>query len=331
MRGLAIIAVGVIHSCGFAWNPKENPDVLIPYLVTRQIFGFAVPLFVFLSGYLLGRHDFGGWADYTRFLRKRILRLIPPYLFWSLVAVGIDTAHGKPWDRMELTHALLYGRVMVPLYFVPMIMQLYLSLPVWTWLNRWRWLSIAAALLISGWLWGYYWRVSAPWWYMVMAGSWLVYFVLGVMWRRQGVPQFHWSRQLSLLGTVAAVLISSVISLHCWHHGMFVLSTSSLRWDSALYSFCLIWWLMQHKEWLETAPRWLVWLGRNSFFAYLSHAFVLHRLGQMSQSFGWVGQWPYLKIAVFVILCLGIPAVIGWAIAKPNPHGLFCRLTGAGS
>lgn len=337
IRGLAIIAVGVIHTCGFAWNPKEDSSALIPYLLTRQISGFAVPLFVFLSGYLLGRHEFKSWHDYSRFLQKRIMRLIPPYLVWSFVAVGIDMLQGKTWDGMELAHALLYGRVMVPFYFVPMIMQLYISLPIWSFLAHRRWLNIAFALVISGGTWCYYlWlgyehQQAPPWWYMLMAGSWLIYFVLGVELRRHGVPKLPASRTLSAVICVLGLVAGSFIAVRMWTDGLYVLSTSSLRWDSAVMCIALIWWLMLHIEQLEKAPRWLVWLGRNSFFAYLTHAFVLHLLGDWFITMGWRYEWPYLKIALLVTLCLGLPAWASWQISKRQPHGILCRWLGAGS
>ncbi len=334
MRGLAIIAVGVIHSSGFAWNPQARHTELVPYMLVRQLSGYAVPLFVFLSGYLLAQYTFLP-ADYGKFMRKRLTRLIPPYLLWSLIAIALDAAAGKTWNASQIYQALLYGQASVPCYFVPMIMQLYITLPAWIALARHKWLNIALALVISGGLWLYYlWLGQAtrslPWWYMLTAGSWLLYFVVGLQWRQLSLSKVVNSQKSVWWLLAVCVAASTALSVSLWDNRMEMLATSSLRWDSAIVNLIIVWLLMHNQQRLNEAPKWLVRLGRNSFFAYLTHALLLHIFGRLMMTAGWYHQLALVKMIMLTALSIGIPAWVSWRISALWPNSMVVKWIGAG-
>jgi len=83
-KGVAIIAVVAIHASAELGNfPAESFNWYFG-LVFRQFINFAVPLFLALAGFFAVRSstDFG--LDYYR---KRLMRVLPPYLFWTVVFV----------------------------------------------------------------------------------------------------------------------------------------------------------------------------------------------------------------------------------------------------
>lgn len=65
LRGLAIIAVVLIHTC-----PNGYAQVWI-----RPFINWAVPLFLFLSGYLTKMDN----DDWSSLIKKRVLRVMIPY------------------------------------------------------------------------------------------------------------------------------------------------------------------------------------------------------------------------------------------------------------
>lgn len=81
LRGTAIFAVVLIHTCPNGWTQ----------LVCRPFVNFAVPLFLFLSGYLT-KIDRAHWGT---FYKKRISKVIFPYALWSTLysISNMDFAH----------------------------------------------------------------------------------------------------------------------------------------------------------------------------------------------------------------------------------------------
>jgi len=93
---------------------------------------FAVPVFVMISGALLlnREYELGG------FLKKRLTRVIWPFLFWSLVYVGYSwydeelDFNADVWHNVLLVlHQLKYGAY-YHLWYVYMLIGLYLIIPV---------------------------------------------------------------------------------------------------------------------------------------------------------------------------------------------------------
>src|SRR5665647_636289 len=84
IRGFCIICVILIHcktgqsyenSSTFSWNFDY-------WLILRQLINIPVALFIFLSGYLANIQ--APDARYIPYIKKRVLRLLIPFLTWSL-------------------------------------------------------------------------------------------------------------------------------------------------------------------------------------------------------------------------------------------------------
>ena len=125
LRGLAIMAVVLIHSC-----PGGMGQVLI-----RPFLNFCVPMFFFLSGHLTCL-DRGDWLA---FFRKRITRVLVPYVLWSIIYTLMDG--GGLW---RLFSDLLTTNAAPQLYFVAVYIQFVLLTPLLGKLarSRYRWLGL---------------------------------------------------------------------------------------------------------------------------------------------------------------------------------------------
>ena len=71
LRAIAIIAVVAIHTM-----PKNEMSIIL-----RPLVNFAVPLFIFLSGYLTKIQI----DNVKQFYKRRILRVLIPYIIWSIL------------------------------------------------------------------------------------------------------------------------------------------------------------------------------------------------------------------------------------------------------
>lgn len=126
LRGLAIIAVVLTHTL---------PTPGFSHVLFRPFINFAVGLFLFLSGCLTplerfyptkadSNHGKSMASNIFAFYRKRLGRVIPPYLLWSLV---YTVYHGRYADFLP---RLLTGRCCGIYYFIIVYVQLTLLTPL---------------------------------------------------------------------------------------------------------------------------------------------------------------------------------------------------------
>lgn len=97
-RALAIIAVVMIHT-----SPLGYGQVFI-----RPFINFAVATFLFLSGYLTKIEN----DDWPHFYKKRILRVLIPYVVWTVLYTLVSR------DLAKLPTNLLLAKAIVPMYYI---------------------------------------------------------------------------------------------------------------------------------------------------------------------------------------------------------------------
>ncbi|MDI1334745.1 MAG: acyltransferase [Lacunisphaera sp.] len=147
LRGGSILGVVCIHFAGsfvttdrFAWSPSFYLG-----LTLNQVFIFAVPLFIFLSGVLAGASTkVQLLSDYYR---SRLWRIGFPYLLASIASFFLLN-HYPEWlavpgfgGRLSwLASRFFLSGIEPTLYFIPLILYLYLLQPALKalpgWLNR---------------------------------------------------------------------------------------------------------------------------------------------------------------------------------------------------
>ena len=144
LRGWSIFGVVCVHFAGsfvttdsFAWSPSFYVG-----LTLNQVFGFAVPLFIFLSGLLAGSSK--ATATLFEYYAGRFWRIGFPYLIASFASFVLLN-HYATWLALPdfgarfiwlVQHVFFYG-VEPTLYFIPLILQLYVLQPALKALPRW--------------------------------------------------------------------------------------------------------------------------------------------------------------------------------------------------
>lgn len=168
LRGWSIFGVVCVHFAGsfvttdtFAWSPSFYLG-----LALNQGFGFAVPLFIFLSGLLAGGSS--KVVPLGEYYAGRFWRIGFPYLVASLASFFLLN-HYAEWQKLPdvgarfswLAQRVLFYGVEPTLYFIPLILQLYLLQPALKALPRWlnrvvpalspeRWVLLLTVLLLAG-------------------------------------------------------------------------------------------------------------------------------------------------------------------------------------
>ncbi len=125
IRALAIVSVLVTHAGFLAFRDRR---ILFVAIDTLQL--FCVPAFLILSGFFL-TNKLENQNNPTLILKKRLSKIIPPYLFWSVTLYILNNLGDlKKFDLIKLIRDILTGSVMPPYYFIIVIIQCY----GWWWL-----------------------------------------------------------------------------------------------------------------------------------------------------------------------------------------------------
>lgn len=131
LRALSIIGVVMIHITAPLVITGDNLN-----LVLNQISRFAVPVFFLLSGWgLVTANSYERSNGYTNFIRKRINKIIPPYIIWNVIFIlyrnllNLITG-GEFYGFWKFIIGLFLGNNYGHFYFVPVIMLLYLVYPL---------------------------------------------------------------------------------------------------------------------------------------------------------------------------------------------------------
>jgi len=125
IRALAIVSVVITHA-GF--SALRDRTILFVSIDTLQL--FCVPAFLILSGFFL-TNKLENQNNPTLVLKKRLSKIIPPYLFWSVALYILNNLGDlKKFDLIVLIRDILTGSVVPPYYFIVVIIQCY----GWWWL-----------------------------------------------------------------------------------------------------------------------------------------------------------------------------------------------------
>jgi len=155
MRGLAIIAVIVIHCIApvVTMREVESASWIIGNILDGAM-GWAVPLFVIISGGLLIKDS--TYLKIDEFYKKRLKRIILPLIAWPIIYYIWYILTIKPADTSDFIHAYLTGKPLggFHLYFLFLIAGLYAIAPILSAFvsvvsKRQAWIACVAILIVT--------------------------------------------------------------------------------------------------------------------------------------------------------------------------------------
>ena len=286
-RAFAIIAVVLIHTTpGAYWQVFFRPFI-----------NFAVATFLFLSGYLT-KIDNDNWGA---FYKKRIIRILIPYVIWTVVytIIFLDLSH--------LHKKLLTANASFHMYYLAVYIQFVLLTPIIGKLAKSKYMHLGWLVApISIIVFNYYRLLSGqelnPTVSLIWSDAflgWFTFYYLGLILGNRIIEKNYSLKMLTIL------YLASIVLQMGEGYGWLMLGGSDcgtqLKLSTLLTSslFLLIIYTILRKGNIDIQNKYLRMIGDYSFGIYLCHVmvlFVIMPLFPFSRSF------PFLITAVVVLL-----------------------------
>lgn len=280
LRILAILAVIMIHTTsqtlqGFQFNIQKIPWTLFLDQVTR----FAVPLFFFISGFVL-ELSYRGSFTYSRYIKRRASRILVPYIFWSFVYSIIIFKNPLSWSFLI---TLILGNAEYHLYFIPTLIIFYILFPLIH--KNYQFFSqkkvIIPILLVEMMLLGYDYYLNAFQIHTILRVAILNFgiFLLGI------IAHHHQEKLLTIINKwkhLTATILGILIAAVYYESKIYFLTRKSSnalfsQYRPLIYIYTLV--LAGFLFWLFTkipAPQKLILnLSKLSFFVFFIHIWFL--------------------------------------------------------
>lgn len=296
LRAIAIFAVVMIHS---------NAGGIIEVL-DRPFINFAVAMFIFLSGYLTKCSI----VDFKTFYKKRILKVLIPYIIWTIVYTVVT---GNAELIVEL---LITAKASAHLYYIFVYIQLVLLTPLVCKLlqSKYSWIGwIISPISVI------FFRYICNWMGIMLGfpfpGTicliWFIYYYLGMAIGNSLILyNLDYKKNIILYGI--ALILSEMEGLIWYWYGDFDMATTQLRLTSMTtsilavliaYRFITDDKLKINNKWLN---KFLILVGDSSSGIFFLHMAVIMMLLRVP------GYWYIIfPIRSVVILLVSIICVLG--------------------
>ncbi len=297
LRGLAIIAVVLIH----------NTPAGIAQVWCRPFINFSVGMFLFLSGLLSGA---GRWNP-----RKRILKVIIPYIIWTFIYVLIKNIKNPAQIPIAYIINLITAESAAVMYYVFVYCEFTLLIPLIDKLakTKFRWIGFVITPieiitmrlipLVSGYEVNKYVRIIMG----ISCLGWFTYYYLGYLLGNGYIEVKATTSRIMMMWLGAIVL---QILEGYWYFSMGESNCGTqVKLSSILAGvlFCLLAYKYLNTE-NTPAPKILHFLGDNSFGIFFSHLAVMSVLSHIPYFNDFV-VYPFNAIVTIAITVLCI--VIG--------------------
>lgn len=363
LNGLAILAVVCNHTIAwgftamFWWTDRYRPVTVpnfdqlgtVPFytlVVLRQLTVFAVPTFLFVSGFFIAYAARGSQSVLTwKGVRVRITNLLIPYLLWSILIFTGEMLQGETHQPVEYLKRLALGGAYSAYFYVPLLCQFYLLAPFLVPFarSRWRGLLAGAALLQLGIISLSYLNLfgiapivspnilrflNSPWLFL----KWSFFFTFGIVFGfhlhqiRPWLTRYKW-------GLLAAVLVFGLLTIiepeiilrstgQDWHSYNHIISGTLY---ALAFALCFLAFYQVSVPYSET----FFLLGKNSYGIYLLHPLVLeYGARAIRLLLPLLLAYQILFQPLLVLLAVGGPLLLMAIIAKSSMRRSYRYLFG---
>ena len=294
-KGAAIIGVICVHAGTLAsWGEP-----------VKEAFGFALPVFILCSGYLLSRR-YAGKLELGAYFQSVFYRIALVYFIFVLALHFLH--NGLTLDPAGVALDLLLGRTdNGSYYFIPLMLQLYLIFPI----LRKNGAALCTAGLIAAWCLSLYfeyqtWLWQTPAWNSnplanAFAGRYFFFFVLGMR-----LSKFDFEAMKAKTSAIlAGIFLSSAALLGALNNSVYLGYLFQLGVFFTMHAIFKSGKSMLDRIRLAGA---LEALGKNSLAIYMIHASII--FGLLARiPYGWEGVGGYA-------LLVALSTAISYAAAR---------------
>lgn len=324
LRVIALFAVIVLHTTSPVLE-TYNKGPLNVWLVGdfyNSLVRFAVPVFVMITGALMLHREY----ELGDFLKRRLSRIVAPFLFWSLVYIAYmyyneDIDYPDNWWLCfkQVCHFLRDG-ASYHLWYVYMLIGLYLIMPIISKFIRNATEKEVRYFLI---VWFLVMMIEQPYFSKYKPSLDLRYFegyigylVLGhyLAFADFKIKNLKAWMYLLFIGSLAAIIAGTYLLYH-HYNGISTIMYEPISPSIMLISSSIF---MIGKLSAPKLPQWLIKLrdftGTYSFGIYLGHALILQLLDQ--QGLNYKLFMPMLAIPLTASTCLALSLLLVWMVNK---------------
>ena len=301
LRGVAILMVVAIHT-PYVLGDFTTIDG-IARILFRQTLNCAVPIFLALSGFFLGRKTFDSRNSVLSFWKKQIPKVYIPCIVWSLPLLVFSILGGASvWK--QVVYLIVCGFSIY--YFISLIIQYYLLLPfLQRHLKRNLIISIFSSVVsisiitfllsVKG--------VSLP--LILYAGPfvvWFVFYMLGVYYSRK-------PRNYSLKVCIAIVLVGLLLEfIETYFLNTQYSGGLGIKLSAFIYSFGIVLLILHPKVEASfkenTLINFIIYVGKISFGIYLIHGYMMIVVDKLITTDIWFFRWIMVSLASVVVIAI---------------------------
>ncbi|MGD9503824.1 MAG: acyltransferase [Syntrophobacteraceae bacterium] len=336
LRGVAILAVVAIHATGAGYRFEGFESLTFNgyfLLLYRQMLNFAVPTFIFISGFWMARLDVFREGAYSTSLLRRLTKVVIPYLFWSFVIFALALVRGVHISWKGALFKLVTGSASTPYYFIIVILQLYILTPLLLYLNKSKFgICLIVTINCFGILLLYFFRLLIGYelpftMYAAPFYSWVVFYQIGLLAGTQSDVFRSFSNSLTVYAVILAILLSILESMVLViHYQNWNFATSQLKLSSCFYAMVLITLIYRYRSFFSNIPI-LIKLGNISFGIYLIHMFVLPVVSRVVGKLHFIlSLQPAYQIVITgftIFLCFVIIEMVKTIVPKRISSSIF--------
>lgn len=327
LRLIALLAVIMLHCSSplLADYLKSPESQWLAADFYNALTRFAVPVFVMITGVLL----LGKEEDVVVFLKKRLGRVVWPFLFWSLVYIAyayynedISYTGDTRTTVQQVLHQLKYGSS-YHLWYVYMLIGLYLVIPV---LGKFIRNATEKEILYFLTVWLIVMLFSQP--YLMRYnpqvdaryfGGYIGYLVLGYYLANKQFKSRYMFVLAGGLSIVSVVIITiGTAMLYQYYNGISTLMYEPLSWPIVIVSSAMF--LMIRFVTLKV-PAFFInirdFIGKYNYGIYLGHALILTLLDyDENYNLSYKSFNPFFSIPLTALVCFLLALLMVYLINK---------------
>lgn len=275
-RGICILSVVLIHCNGYSTDLNFFDVNSVYYLFFRNIVNFPVACLFFLSGYFVKNDVTISW------IRKRLTRLVIPYLVFSSGYIGIQLALflkntdfiGLKEYVYSIPRILLLGEAATPLYFTIVLIYFTLLLPILTRIAKSKLWVMPYLLTILMQITMYVIKIKyeSSIKYFILTPIWIGFYYLGICFKiRKMEIKIQKKTAIGMLVCTLGWQIGESIILFLLGAGEFAFS--QLRFSGFGYALSII--IVAILFYRKVNSNFLSYVGDNSYSIYMIHCFYM--------------------------------------------------------
>jgi len=328
LRVLATFSVIFLHVASGILNQYgsiSNLDWWIGNIYDSSV-RFCVPIFLMISGTLILSKTYESIGEY---LKKRVLRILFPFLFWSIIYIARDLFlkfnHSEYLSFIEVlkfTFIKLKSGASIHFWYIYLIIGLYLFFPI---IGKWISKSNKHEIKYFLGIWLLTIFAHLPFVKKIIPNVELSYFsgyiglpILGYYLSKINF-NFDKKKIIYILSVLTGILITIFGTYFItkykgsFYHGFYNYLTPNVVLVSAGI-------FLLFKDFVRSNSKIILFLSKYSYGTYLIHILVLWILGKFGFSYAFVN--PIIGIPITSMLCIIVSTLIIWGVNK-LPFGKY--------